>query len=113
MFTEEPVKITKPLTDAEVDEKGEITLTCEVNKLNKKPVWLMDDEEIKPSDRVKVTSRGLVHKLTIQTAKLHDEGKYTVAFGDVKSTANLTVKRKDFENNFNSCNVERRNEKYM
>ena len=82
------------MTDTIVDEKEEVTLTCEVNKLGKKPVWFLDDEEIKPNDRVKVTSRGLVHKLTIQTSKLHDEGKYTVAFDDVKSTANLTVKRK-------------------
>ena len=54
----------------------------------------MDDEEIKPNDRIKTTSRGLIHKLTIDNSKPHDEGKYTVAFDEVKSTASLTVKGK-------------------
>ena len=94
LFAAERVRITKPLADMEVNEKDELILTCEVNKLGKKPVWYLDDEEITPSDRVKATSRGLIHKLTIQNAKPHDEGKYTVAFGDVKSPANVTVKGK-------------------
>ena len=91
-LTEEPIKFTKPLADQEVPEKEEITLTCEVSKLGKKPKWFLDDEEIKAGDRTVLTSRGLVHKLVIEKAKLHDEGKYTVAFGDVKCSANVTVK---------------------
>ena len=102
MFPAERVRITKPLADTEVKEKNELILTCEVNKLGKKPVWYLDDEEITPSDRVKPTSRGLLHKLTIQPAKPHDEGKYTVAFGDVKSSAEVTIqgmfRRSDKEN---------------
>ena len=75
----------------EVKEKEELILTCEVNKLDEKPVWYLDDNEITPSDRVKPSSRGILHKLTIQPVKPHDEGKYTVAFGDVKSSAEVTI----------------------
>ena len=91
IFSAERVRITKPLSDMEVKEKDELILTCEVNKLGKKPVWYLDDEEITPSDRVKPTSRGLIHKLTVQSIKPHDEGKYTVAFGDVKADATVTI----------------------
>ena len=89
--TAERVRITKPLSDMEVKEKDELILTCEVNKLGKKPVWFLDDEEIKPSDRIKTTSRGLIHKLTVESVKPHEEGKYTVAFGDIKASADVTV----------------------
>ena len=94
VFSAERVRITKPLSDMEVKEKDELILTCEVNKLGKKPVWYLDDEEITPSDRVKPTSRGLIHKLTVQSIKPHDEGKYTVAFGDVKSDATIAIQGK-------------------
>ena len=94
IFSAERIRITKPLSDMEVKEKDELILTCEVNKLGKKPVWYLDDEEITPSDRVKPTSRGLIHKLTVQSIKPHDEGKYTVAFGDVKADATVTIQGK-------------------
>lgn len=92
LFTGELVKFTKPLKDTEVIEKEEVTLSCEINKIGKKPVWSLNGDALTPGDRVKVTSKGLIHKLTIEKSKLHDEGKYTVAFGDATSSANLTVK---------------------
>ena len=74
----------------EVKEKEELILTCEVNKLGEK-LWYLDDNEITPSDRVKPSSRGILHKLIIQPVEPHDGGKYTVAFGDVKSSAEVTI----------------------
>ena len=91
-LTDELVKFTKPIKDAEVIEKEEVTFTCEINKIGKKPIWSLNDDKLTPGDRVKTISKGLVHKLTIEKSKLHDEGKYTVAFGEATLSATLIVK---------------------
>ena len=53
--------------------------------------WLRNGEPLTPDDRVKVTSDGKKHTLTIDKSILDDATKYTIKIGEVESTAKLTV----------------------
>ncbi|ESO99763.1 hypothetical protein LOTGIDRAFT_141564, partial [Lottia gigantea] len=91
LISELPLELTKPLKNVKVTEKETITLQCEVSKPGKKSQWFVDDEEIKPSDRIKFQTEGNVHKLVISKSILDDEGVYKVKIDEVESTAEVLV----------------------
>ena len=80
-----------PLPDTRVMEKHSVTLECEVSKPDRAATWLKNGETIQPSDRVKPGVEGTKHFLTITTAVLDDEGRYTVKVESAESTGNLMV----------------------
>lgn len=90
-LTEAPVEFIKPLKDKQVMEKTKVVMECEVNKPNLIATWWLDGEEVKSSDRIEIAVYDTVHQLIIDTAKLTDEGKYTVDVEGQKSSATLLV----------------------
>lgn len=84
------MEFIKPLKDIQVMEKTKVVLECEVSKPNLIATWYVDGEEIK-SDRVELVVYDTVHQLIIETAKLTDEGKYTIDVEGQKSSATLLV----------------------
>ena len=93
---EKVVKVTKTLhiDGLDVREHGDITLSCTVNTLTKAPIWLHNGKELKYGARVSALAKGHTHTLTILNVQIKDEGSYTVAFGDVLSETQVTVKGK-------------------
>lgn len=89
--TEALVEFIKPLKDIQIMEKTKVVLECEVSKPNLIATWYVDGEEIKSSDRVELVVYDTVHQLIIETAKLTDEGKYTIDVEGQKSSATLLV----------------------
>lgn len=54
-----------------------VTLVCEVNKDSTKAVWTKDGNELKPSDRFRITRDGRKHILEIHEITLEDEAQYS------------------------------------
>ncbi|XP_053389664.1 uncharacterized protein LOC128552648, partial [Mercenaria mercenaria] len=94
-ISEKPLKITECLhvatAEADVREHMDIVLSCEVNRHTNKAVWRHNGQVIKPYNRRVVSIDHLEHRLTIRNAKFEDEGDYTVYFGDVTSSIQLTI----------------------
>ena len=91
IIPEAPAKITKPLKDKKVKEEETATFECELSKPAKEVTWLRNGEPLTPDDRVKVSSDGKKHTLTIDKATMDDATKYTIKIGDAESSAKLTV----------------------
>ncbi|XP_060601960.1 uncharacterized protein LOC132755172 [Ruditapes philippinarum] len=85
-----PVKI-------EVIENGNIDIECKVNLLTTKPVWRHNGTLLQSSGRKVILTKGTTHKLMITNVTLHDEGEYTVAFGNASSKTTLNIQRIIFE----------------
>ena len=80
-----------PLGDYNVMEKKSITLECEVTKPDRTAVWKKNGEVIQPSDRIEMRVEGTKHFLTIKTAQLDDQDKYSITVEEAESTGKLTV----------------------
>lgn len=93
--SEGPIDIIKPLRDLHVTEKEQVMLECEVSKSGLKAAWYKDGQELHDSDRIELTKADTVHRLTIASAEQTDEGKYSVIFGENKSTASVKVEGKN------------------
>ncbi|XP_053389221.1 uncharacterized protein LOC128552215, partial [Mercenaria mercenaria] len=94
--SERPLLITEELhvatTDADVRENMDIVLICAVNLHTNEVLWQHNGTDITQGIKHLVTVQGLEHKLTIRNAKFEDDGDYTVAFVEKKSSTNLTIK---------------------
>ncbi|XP_053389223.1 uncharacterized protein LOC128552217, partial [Mercenaria mercenaria] len=89
MITEE-LHVTTPAAD--VRENMDIVLMCAVNLHTNEVIWQHDGTDITQGIKHLVAVQGLEHKLTIRNAKFEDDGDYTVAFGEKKSSTILTIK---------------------
>lgn len=74
-----------------VTESQPSVLICELNKPDVQVQWTRDGEVLTPTDRVKVTSAGTVHTLTIEDTKLDDEAEYALSVGELSTTAEILV----------------------
>ncbi|XP_053395788.1 obscurin-like [Mercenaria mercenaria] len=96
IVSERPLMITEELhvttAEADVRENMDIVLMCSINLHTNEVIWKHDGTEITQCIRRQVTVHGLEHKLTIRNAKFEDDGDYTVAFGEKKSSTNLIIK---------------------
>ena len=79
------------MKDKKVKEEETVTFECELSKPAEEVTWLRNGEPLTPDDRVKVTSDGKKHTLTIDKAIMDDATKYTIQIGDVESSAKLKV----------------------
>ena len=64
---------------------------CELTKPNVPVKWLRDGEEMKPSDRLQISTNSYVQQLVIVDVTLDDEGSYESVAGDVSTKASLIV----------------------
>ncbi|KAK3082923.1 hypothetical protein FSP39_009100 [Pinctada imbricata] len=88
---ETPLQFIRPLQDTQVMERSKVILECEVSKPDQSAVWYLDDEVISGSDRIELGVYNTIHQLIIDTAKLNDEGRYTIQVQDQKCSATLLV----------------------
>jgi hypothetical protein len=88
------VEFTKPLEDQTVKEKETLTLTCELNKPDKKVKWLKNGKEIKPDKRIKFSVDQYQRQLIMTDVTLTDSDKYTCVCGDVSTECTIKVEGK-------------------
>ncbi|XP_060572320.1 uncharacterized protein LOC132730417 [Ruditapes philippinarum] len=74
-----------------ITENGNIDIECKVNLLTRKPVWRYKGEILQSSGRKVIQANGTTHKLMIMNVTLHDEGEYTVDFGNVSSKTAVQI----------------------
>lgn len=98
LFSELPLKVTRPLLDAQITEKDSVTLTCEVSKPNVKAKWKKDGVEIEPSEHYDISTKDNVHTLKINNAVIEDGAVYTCQVEDKETAAKIVVKGKHFQN---------------
>ncbi|XP_060575426.1 uncharacterized protein LOC132732915 [Ruditapes philippinarum] len=78
-------------TKIEVSENRNIDIECKVNLLTSKPVWRYKGGILQSSGRKVIQANGTTHKLKIMNVKLHDEGEYTIDFGNVSSKTTVQI----------------------
>ncbi|XP_061410769.1 obscurin-like [Lethenteron reissneri] len=89
---ESGVVFTKPLSDANVQAEGEVTLSCETSKAGSPVQWYHDDHLLDGSNkRFHVKRDGKAATLKISRVELTDSGKYVCDSGFEKTSATLTV----------------------
>ncbi|KAG9342844.1 hypothetical protein JZ751_015051 [Albula glossodonta] len=71
------LEVLQSIADLTVKAQEQAVFRCEVSDEKVTGKWLKDGVEVKPSDRIKMTHIGRVHKLTIDNVKAEDAGDYT------------------------------------
>lgn len=94
---EREIKITKHLTDIEVDEDSDAVFTCEINYVDEEVQWLLNDKVLFTNDVNTITHEGKVHKLTLKNLAPQDGGTITFKVRKVKESATLKVKGKTYD----------------
>ncbi|KAG7488818.1 hypothetical protein MATL_G00038610 [Megalops atlanticus] len=73
--SEPTVKITKPLVDTEVPEKGRITFECEISRVNTNVKWFKGTAELEPGKRLGIHSQGCKRYLQIDKCTCEDPAR--------------------------------------
>ena len=87
-----PVTFTQPLQNAQAEEGGTVTLSCEISKSNAAVQWKKAGTVLRPSDKYKMRQAGTVAELTIRNLSEADAGEYMCDTGDQQTTAAVLVK---------------------
>uniref|UniRef100_A0A2K5RZ69 Titin n=1 Tax=Cebus imitator TaxID=2715852 RepID=A0A2K5RZ69_CEBIM len=88
------VDVITPLKDVNVIEGTKAVLECKVSVPDVTSVkWYLNDEQIKPDDRVQAIVKGTKQRLIINRTHASDEGPYTLMVGRVETTCNLSVEK--------------------
>lgn len=92
LLTARKIIICRGLTDMEVLERETATFEVELSHSNVEGVWQKDGLRLKPSNQLRITSKGQVHSLTLSSLTLEDTGTVVFSAEGVRSLARLTVK---------------------
>jgi len=86
-------QITQPLSDLTVTETRTALLECRVAREGVQGHWLKDGREVEriSSDRYRIQQEGCINRLRISDTVIDDAGKFTFQFGNISTTARLTV----------------------
>lgn len=76
-----------------MEEENGVTMTCELSKPGLAAEWRKGQELLKSNFKYQIKNRNSSMELTIKNAQLEDSGLYSCVYGDVKTTANITVTR--------------------
>ncbi|XP_059559930.1 titin isoform X1 [Myotis daubentonii] len=88
------VDVITPLKDVNVLEGTKAVLECKVSVPDVTSVkWYLNDEQIKPDDRVQAIVKGTKQRLVINRTHASDEGPYTLMVGRVETSCNLSVEK--------------------
>lgn len=89
-----PVTFKTKLRNQQVEEENSVTLSCELSKPGLAVEWRKGEELLRNNFKYQIKNRNSVMELTIKNAQLEDSGLYSCFYGDVKTTANVTITRK-------------------
>ncbi|XP_011828832.1 PREDICTED: titin-like, partial [Mandrillus leucophaeus] len=88
------VDVITPLKDVNVIEGTKAVLECKVSVPDVTSVkWYLNDEQIKPDDRVHAIVKGTKQRLVINRTHASDEGPYKLIVGRVETNCNLSVEK--------------------
>lgn len=90
------IKITKHLTDVEVDEDSDAVFVSEINYADEEAQWLLNDKVLFTNEVNTIAHEGKVHKLTLKNLAPQDGGTITFQVRKVKESVTLKVKGKKF-----------------
>ncbi|CAJ1072459.1 obscurin isoform X23 [Xyrichtys novacula] len=88
------IKVTKHLTDTEVDEDCDAVFTCEINYADEEVQWLLNDKVLFTNEVNTIAHDGKVHKLTLKNLAPQDGGTITFKVRKVTESVTLKVKEK-------------------
>nr|XP_060639352.1 obscurin-like [Anolis sagrei ordinatus] len=88
---EKPAVFMKSLDDVVGEERGTITLECEVSKPKVKPIWKKEGLELTPGEKYEMLQAGKTLGLVIHDLSKSDAGLYTCDLGTevAKSRVNI------------------------
>ncbi|XP_069548292.1 obscurin isoform X20 [Brachyistius frenatus] len=86
------LKFVVPLKPAAVELGGTLSLICELNQVSGDVVWHHDGHEIKPGGRNTVRTDGAKRVLTVTGMAKEDEGEYSCACKNDKTSAKVSSK---------------------
>lgn len=69
-------------------------LSCELSKPGLAVEWRKGQELLKNNFKYQIKNRNSIMELTIKNTQLEDSGLYSCIYGDVKTTASITITRK-------------------
>ncbi|XP_045150520.1 titin isoform X2 [Echinops telfairi] len=88
------VDVVTPLKDVNVLEGTKAVLECKVSVPDVTSVkWYLNEEQIKPDDRVQAIVKGTKQRLVINRTHASDEGPYKLMVGRVETSCNLSVEK--------------------
>ncbi|CAB1312256.1 unnamed protein product, partial [Coregonus sp. 'balchen'] len=74
---EKELEVLQSIADLTVKAEDQAMFKCEVSDEKVTGKWFKDGVEVLPSDRIKLTHIGRIHRLTIDEVKPEDAGDYT------------------------------------
>ncbi|XP_058472406.1 obscurin-like protein 1 [Solea solea] len=86
------ISIRKGLTDQETFERETASFEVELSHADVEGIWQKDGIRVKPNNRWRVSTNGLVHGLTLSGLTLEDTGTIIFSAEGARNTARLTVK---------------------
>ncbi|XP_062979003.1 obscurin [Elgaria multicarinata webbii] len=88
---EKPVVFMKSLDDVVGEERGTVTLECEVSKTKVKPVWKKEGAALTPGDKYEMLQAGKTLGLIIHDLDKKDAGLYTCDLGTEVAKSKVSV----------------------
>uniref|UniRef100_A0A8C9MT07 Ig-like domain-containing protein n=1 Tax=Serinus canaria TaxID=9135 RepID=A0A8C9MT07_SERCA len=88
---EKPAVFMKSLDDVFGEERGDISLSCELSKADVTIRWYKDGKAIRKSQKYDLQQEGTRATLIIRDSTVKDSGEYTCETETSKTTARVTV----------------------
>lgn len=86
-----PVVFLKALDDVSAEERGTLTLQCEVSDPEAQVVWRKDGVELGPSDKYDFLHKAGARGLTVHDLSHEDAGLYTCQVGSKETQSRVSV----------------------
>lgn len=90
-----PITFKTKLRSQQVEEEKSVTLSCELSKPGLAAQWRKGQEQLQNNFKYQIRNRNSIMELTIKNTQLVDGGLYSCNYGDVKTSASITVTRKE------------------
>lgn len=74
-----------------MEEESSVTLSCELSKPGLAAEWRKGQELLKNNFKYQIKNRSSIMELTIKNTQLVDSGLYSCIYGDIKTSATITV----------------------
>ncbi|XP_045905964.1 obscurin [Micropterus dolomieu] len=86
-----PITFKTKLRNQQVEEENSVMLSCELSKPGLAVEWRKGQELLKNNFKYQIKNRNSIMELTIKNTQLEDSGLYSCIYGDVKTTASITI----------------------